>query len=174
MGNIWFSSDTHFGHDRDFIWGARGFKNVTEMNEQIVKNWNSVVKEDDIVYLLGDIMLGDGSGLKYLKQLNGTIYIALGNHDTNSRAELYKECHNVADVQMGYRIKAGKRTVILSHYPTITANGDDIKTLNFYAHTHQQDNNFFEGRKYMYHVGLDSHNCYPVKLETILEEIKNA
>ena len=38
MGNIYFSSDTHFSHDRDFIWGARGFKNVTEMNEQIVKN----------------------------------------------------------------------------------------------------------------------------------------
>lgn len=24
----------------------------------------------------------------------------------------------------------------------------------------------------MYHIGLDSHNCYPVKLEDALEEIK--
>ena len=33
MSNIWLTSDTHFGHDKDFIWGSRGFKNVYEMRE---------------------------------------------------------------------------------------------------------------------------------------------
>lgn len=171
MGNVFFTSDTHFGHDRDFVWGVRGFKNVDEMNKEIVKRWNSVVKEEDTVYLLGDVMLGNNDeSIKYLKQLNGLIYIALGNHDTSVRAKMYAECHNVVDVQMCYRIKAGKKQVILSHYPTVTANGEDTKVLNFYGHTHQKDN-FFEKRPYMYHVGMDSHDCYPVKMEDILNEI---
>ena len=70
MSKIWLTSDTHFEHDKDFVWKARGFENVSKMNQAIVKNWNAVVDVDDIVYLLGDIMLGDRErGLYYLKQL---------------------------------------------------------------------------------------------------------
>ena len=35
MSKIWFTSDLHFCHDRDFIYGPRGFKSVQEMNEAI-------------------------------------------------------------------------------------------------------------------------------------------
>ena len=47
MSKIWLTSDLHFGHDREFIWGPRGFKNVNEMNEAIIKNWNAVVAPED-------------------------------------------------------------------------------------------------------------------------------
>ena len=40
MSNIFITSDLHFNHDKDFIWKERGFSNVNEMNEAIVKNWN--------------------------------------------------------------------------------------------------------------------------------------
>ena len=71
MSRIWLTSDTHFGHDKEFVWQARGFNNITEMNQTIVKNWNSVVDHEDTVYLLSDVMLGDRErGLYYLKQLN--------------------------------------------------------------------------------------------------------
>jgi calcineurin-like phosphoesterase family protein len=72
---------------------------------------------------------------------------------------------------MGYRIKAGKKTCILTHYPTVTANGMDTRTLNLYGHTHQTTN-FYDNRPYMYHVGVDSHNCYPILLEDILNDIR--
>lgn len=49
MGKIFFTSDLHFNHDREFVWGDRGFKIVEEMNEAIVLNWNSVIDEDDTV-----------------------------------------------------------------------------------------------------------------------------
>ena len=29
------------------------------MNKEIVENWNSKVKDNDIVYVLGDLMLGN-------------------------------------------------------------------------------------------------------------------
>lgn len=33
MSNIWVISDTHFNHNKDFIYQPRGFKNVQDMNE---------------------------------------------------------------------------------------------------------------------------------------------
>lgn len=44
-------------------------------------------------------------------------------------------------------------------------------TLNLYGHTHQTTN-FYEDRPYMYHVGVDSHNGYPVLLDDIIEQMK--
>lgn len=170
---IWLTSDTHFNHDRDFIWSPRGFQNVTEMNEAIITKWNETVSENDIVYHLGDVIMGEDlqSGLKIVKSLKGQKILAIGNHDTDARIKAFLTNHLFQTATMGYRLKASKRTLILTHYPTITANGDDVRTINLFGHTHQTTN-FFEDengiRKYMYHVGVDSHNCNLVNLEEIL------
>ena len=37
MSNIWLISDTHLNHDREFIWKARGFSSVEEMNNAIIE-----------------------------------------------------------------------------------------------------------------------------------------
>jgi calcineurin-like phosphoesterase family protein len=169
---IWITSDTHLGHDRDFIWGLRGFKNVYEHDEEIIKRWNSVVREEDIVYHLGDVMLGDNSyGLSCLKQLNGYIYIALGNHDTDVRETLYQQCHNVVDVEMGYRFKIGKRNFILSHYPQLVANiGSDKPIYSLHGHTHSKEK--WSDVYHAYNVNLDAHDCTPVNINKILKDIK--
>lgn len=177
MGNIWLTSDLHFGHDREFIWGPRGFKSVDEMNEAIIKNWNAVVAPEDEVYVLGDLMLGDNeAGIKMIKQLKGTIHVILGNHDTATRKALYEDCYNVVDVKYADVIKFNGYTFYLSHYPTMTSNLEKEFSrhcvLNLYGHTHQQTN-FYEGLPFCYHVGLDSHNCTPVLIEQVLTDIKN-
>ena len=48
-GKIFLTSDTHFGHDREFLWGPRGFRSSIEHDEAVIANWNSVVGEDDDV-----------------------------------------------------------------------------------------------------------------------------
>lgn len=58
MPNIWFSSDLHFNHNRQFIYQARGFETLEEMNQTIIERFNSLVKPEDDLYLLGDTMLG--------------------------------------------------------------------------------------------------------------------
>ena len=58
MGNIFLTSDLHFGHNKEFIYKVRGFNSIEEMNEAIIERWNSVVNNDDDVYVLGDLMLG--------------------------------------------------------------------------------------------------------------------
>ena len=109
MSNIFFTSDPHLGHDKEFIFKPRGFESVYEMNEAIVSNWNSVVGPEDEVYLLGDVMLGNNEvGTKLLHSLKGKIHIIRGNHDTNSRMACYKESYNVVDVNEGQYLKIGR------------------------------------------------------------------
>ena len=176
MSEIWVTSDLHFGHDREFIWGPRGFKNVYEMNEAIIKNWNAVVGSEDEVYVLGDLMLGDNeAGIKMIKQLKGKIHVILGNHDTAPRKTLYENCYNIIDVKYADVIKFKGYTFYLSHYPTMTSNLEKEFSkhciLNLFGHTHQEEN-FYNGLPFCYHVGLDSHNCTPIDMETVLNDIK--
>lgn len=174
----WFVSDTHFGHQKEFLWGPRGFKSSLEHDEAIIHNWNSVVDYDDDVYVLGDFMLGDNDyGIKCINRLAGKIHLILGNHDTENRAILYEDCPNIVEICNAKKIKIGKNYFWLCHYPTITANYDDDKPwakhlINIYGHTHQQTK-FYDDNPYMYCVCLDAHNNYPVSLEQILEDIKN-
>lgn len=170
MGRIFLTSDLHFCHDRDFVWNARRFQTVDEMNEAIVKRFNEVVAPDDVVYILGDIMLNDNEkGEKYLSQLNGELHIILGNHDTSARVDIYRKY--AVEITYATIIKYKKKSFYLSHYPTITANGGENKVVyNLHGHTHQKSN--FGIYTYMYHVGVDSHDCYPVLLDDIIEEIK--
>lgn len=170
MSNIWLISDTHLNHDRDFVWKPRGFNSVWEMNNAIIENWNKVVKYDDIVYHLGDFILGDlDAGIKLIKQLNGKIKLAIGNHDTNDRLKAFSNLYNIDDIQFGYRLKAGKKSFILTHYQTLTGNADKSKTYSIHGHTHSP--NPFCEYDLMYNVNCDAHNCYPVAWEDMLNEI---
>lgn len=173
---VYFSSDLHFGHNREFIYKPRGFKSVYEMNETLIKNWNSVVKKEDEVYLLGDCMLGDNkAGRQCLAQLNGNIHIILGNHDTPARVDIYNNLHNVVEVCYATQIKVDGWCLYLSHYPTMTCNLEKEFSkkciLNLYGHTHQQSN-FYNGLPFCYHVGVDSHNNTPVEFSEIISDIQ--
>ena len=86
---IWLCGDWHFCHSRGFIYEPRGFNSIEEMNETIVDRHNSIVLPEDDVYVLGDLMLNDNEkGIELIKQMNGKLHIAIGNHDTISRIEL--------------------------------------------------------------------------------------
>ena len=175
MSKIFLTSDTHFGHDREFIWKVRGFNSVEEMNEAIVQKWNETVSAEDDVYILGDVILGDPDNIEYVKRLNGWLHIVLGNHDTIKREEMYCNLPNVVEVAgVGIRLKYKKHHFVLTHYPMMTGNleKESLKqmSLNLYGHTHQASN-FYNDMPFMYHVGVDSHNCYPALLDDIIEEM---
>ena len=169
---IYVTSDLHFGHDREFIWKVRGYDSVQEMNLAQVQKWNATIEDEDDVYVLGDLMLGDPSNIEFIKQLKGRIHIVLGNHDTANREKMYRELPNVVEVaEVGIRLKYNKYHFILTHYPMLTGNleKESLKqmSLNLYGHTHQTSN-FYEDRPYCFHVGVDSHNGYPVNLDDII------
>lgn len=179
---IWLASDWHFNHNREFIWKARGFSSVEEMNEAIVRNHNACVRPFDTVYVLGDCSLGGGDAQilaenkALIERLNGQIHIIRGNHDTDRRVAMYESCKNVvAPVLYADMIHYKGYHFYLSHYPTLTGNleKESLKqcTCNLFGHTHQITN-FHLDMPYMYHVGMDSHSCTPVLLDNAIEEMK--
>ena len=38
MGEIYFTSDLHINHDKGFIFAARGYKTIEEMNIELITN----------------------------------------------------------------------------------------------------------------------------------------
>ena len=146
-------------------------------DNEVIRRWNSVVGPDDIVYHLGDVMLGDNAyGIGCLADLNGNIKIIPGNHDTTTRLELYKKLPNVEVLGLAEMIKYKKYNFYLSHYPTITSNLEKapylkMHIINLFGHTHQQ-NKFYMSMPYMFHVGMDSNNCTPVLLDDAIEMMK--
>ena len=171
MSNIWLISDTHLNHDKEFIWKARGFNSVQEMNNAIIERWNEVVKYDDVVYHLGDFIMSDlDSGIALIKQLKGKIKLAIGNHDTQNRLVAFCDLYNFDDIQFGYRLKEGKKSFLLTHYQTLTGNFDNSKTYSVHGHTHSS--NPFCEYDLMYNVNCDAHNCRPVAWEDMIAEIK--
>ena len=174
---IYFTSDTHFGHDREFIWGPRGFTNHVDHDKEVIRRWNEVVGPDDIVYHLGDVMLGDNEyGISCLRQLNGHIKIIPGNHDTQTRLDLYRMVENVEVLGLAEMIKYKKYHFYLSHHPTMTSNLEKapylrMHLINLYGHTHQQTQ-FYNGIPFMFHVGLDSNNNTPISIDDAIEVMK--
>lgn len=57
---IWFTSDTHFGHERILEFTNRPFDNIREMNDALIANINEKIKPEDELYILGDYSQNDG------------------------------------------------------------------------------------------------------------------
>lgn len=91
MNNVWFTSDHHFNHENMLIYEkeARPFDSVEEMNDVLVDRWNSIVKNNDTVFYLGDFAFGL-DGLHYASKLNGTKNLVMGNHDNLPSSDYIK------------------------------------------------------------------------------------
>lgn len=97
--NIFFTSDTHYNH-KNIVRGTseweagegpqrtRDFDTLEEHNKALVTSINSVVKEDDILYHLGDWSFGGINSIwEFRKQLNcKEIHLIFGNHDEHIEA----------------------------------------------------------------------------------------
>lgn len=146
-----FIADTHFYHETllgidDFA--PRPFDTVEEMHQEMIKNWNAVVREKDIVYHLGDIAMhpkyekGNDEILSVIEQLNGKIIFIKGNHDSRAffnflaandphlpSGEKKFEFHDV-----GVIIKFNHHQYYMTHYPMLL--GTTVNIRNLHGHVH--------------------------------------
>lgn len=111
---IWFTSDTHFGHANVIRYSNRPYKDKEEMDEGMIANWNSRVQPGDLVYHLGDVFFCQESvAAQILRRLNGEKFLIFGNHDkTIKRSEKLRSMF-VKCVDYQYR-RAKHRAVPLS------------------------------------------------------------
>lgn len=141
----YYIADLHFGHenlntDLDY----RGFESAAKMDEYMIKQWNSKVRPNDEVVILGDFCISPKADIvaDILCKLNGKKYLVKGNHDN------YLDSKSFDKSLFGWiedykEMKDEKRKVILSHYPVFCYNGQfyvdskgDPKTYMLYGHVH--------------------------------------
>ena len=110
--NIFWTSDWHLNHFNIIRYTGRPFKTLEEMNSTIINNFNSRVKEDDLVFFLGDFCFKSGTGRgegepdkakkwKDLLNCKNIVWVG-GNHDKNN--SLRTPIQNVGIVYGGKRI----------------------------------------------------------------------
>lgn len=170
---LYFTSDTHFNHTNIISYCQRPFKNVDEMNERIIANWNEVVSEDDIIFHLGDFCLGGAAEwTRLLDRLNGKIYLIMGNHDRKNIRQGFMDRFEHVAMQM--HIEVGKQRIYLNHYPFLCFEGGykDVWQLFGHVHTRKSNTGIDAGRlQYLYptqyDVGVDNNNFAPVSFEQV-------
>lgn len=170
---VWFTSDTHYYHKNIIKYSNRPYKSVTEMNEALIANYNSVVKPEDDVYHLGDFGFADQSLLaNVVKRLNGNKRLILGNHDNSkhfygivSWVGPYLEI-KVPDTDA----KQGIQTIVLFHYSSRVWNKSHHGAWQLYGHSH--GTLYDDPSLLSMDVGVDPCKYFPISYEQVKEKMK--
>ena len=192
MNKIWFTSDSHFGHDRIIKYANRPFESVGEMDIALIQAWNERVGDDDTVYHLGDFCFGKKKEfVKYASRLNGRIMLIRGNHDHwmsqrdidkkivcyQDEPVLTKSGHFIMVLPLIVDLKPvdlGRKDdtwIVLAHYPLVSWNRSCHGSLHLYGHMHGLHLLSAKSGKSM-DVGVDATDDYaPMSTNVILSNL---
>lgn len=110
---VFFTSDLHFGHAKVITFCNRPFSSVQDMEECLVLSWNKAVRENDTVYVLGDVFFSNAvEARRVLGRLNGRKILVRGNHDKQVGPSIGWDM--VVEEMV---IRLGGHRVRLSHFP---------------------------------------------------------
>lgn len=161
MQKVWFTADTHFGHKKipfftkrlfcldeeeknkvNNIWQTKNFNHdwspswssVSRMDDHLIKKINEYVKENDILWHLGDFCFSNSqkeSAKKYRDRINcRNIFLISGNHDSEKDKSVFSEFHE------RYELKYKSKFIVLSHYAQATWHKAHNKSWMLYGHSH--------------------------------------
>lgn len=172
---IYLTSDLHFSHQNILKYEAasRPFADIHEMNEALIANWNSVVTDEDTVYVCGDFFMGPLDAIPaILERLNGKIVLIRGNHDQKNRMNVFK-AYGIEIKDIEYLTYKG-RFFILCHFPLASkefidmVRNDNSEVIICYGHIHgNAPKGYVDGT---YHVGVDTNDLMPISIQQIWEE----
>ncbi len=139
-----YISDQHFFHSNlnDHM-DKRGFATGEEMNEYMISQWNSKVRKNDEVVILGDLSVGKAEETnEIVRRLTGKLYLIAGNHDRFLQKKEFDTSRFVWIRPYG-EVHDNNRRVILSHYPVFCYNKQYLRdkkgiprTYMLYGHVH--------------------------------------
>lgn len=157
---IFVTADLHLGHANIIKYCNRPFENVEEMNAIIIKKWNERVKDDDLVYVIGDMIFNASINKNLIDYLNGRIILITGNHDRHNRVSSLNA--NIDSIILNY----ANNQILLTHDPKYIQDEDSCYEMNLVGHVH---NNWKVVKTVYNHiilnVGVDVNNFYPITLD---------
>lgn len=158
-------ADTHFGDENIVKYEQRPFANAAEMTEKLVENWNKVVSDDDIVFVVGDYSNLNFEKTKQItKMLNGKKYLVRGNHDKFS----IKEYQDMGfETVYDYPVLVNKY-FMLSHEPIYV--NKLMPYVNVYGHIHNNPN--YNTYSFCGHcVSVEKIDYTPIDIEEVNKRI---
>lgn len=183
---VWFTSDSHFGHEKIIVHCKRPFSSAEEMDEEMIRRFNERVAPDDTVYHLGDFAMKEATAAAYASRLHGKKVLVSGNHD-GSFIKHQKSARSVRRyVEMGFAEVHRHTTVVtlpalgpvmLSHLPIAGDSRDEhdrypefrpkalapgCKYL-FHGHVHER----WKRQGCMLNVGVDVWDFRPVSVQEL-------
>lgn len=183
--STWFTADHHFSHANVIKYSNRPFASVEEMDEAMVQRYNSVVADDDLVYVLGDFSMS-GSHIWRARQLKGRKILVPGNHDKcHQRFKRWHESEKMY-TRAGFEqvlhgtvrcILSNGMDVYLNHFPYDNKDErfqqylphDDGETYLLHGHVHTA----FKARGRQLNVGVDVYDFFPVHESAIIDAISS-
>ena len=176
---VWFTSDTHFGHENIIRFCGRPVRDAEEMNAELIRRWRETVPDDGIVFHLGDFAHG-GSHLwnDMINALTGRKYLILGNHDIKNLRQGFMNRFELVTQQMTIRV--GGQHIILNHNPFLCYGGSYRDVWQLFGHVHSgplSHTGLDHPRLKMlfplqYDVGVDNNDFRPVSFAEVKSKIE--
>ena len=176
---VWFTSDTHFSHISNLYFHpwrrdacgltleeTQADKNaaIQQHDEWLIEKWNSTVRKQDEIYLLGDFCLSNRTRTEeILKRLKGKKHLIVGNHDKSLRGleNYFESVSQIKEVkftnnQFDFIDPNETFCVELCHYPLLTWNRRPHGTCMVHGHCHGSLDSFNSiSKELRVDVGLD-------------------
>ena len=161
--NMWLTADWHLGEGR-FDLMQRPFKTILEHNKTIIDRHNEVVKKDDLVYVVGDVVYQKAAEpdlvMRWLNHMNGRKILIRGNHDRVFSDEQFAPYfESVIPDGEGLELEIEGIPCYITHYPT----QGRADRFNLVGHIHGA----FKFQLNMLNVGVDVHHFRPVNFKEI-------
>lgn len=163
---VFFTSDSHYSHTNVIKYSNRPFTSKFEMNSKLMENWNTQIKQNDIVYHLGDFCFADEQeGQSILDRLNGKKHLIIGNHD-----KVGVKLKGWESIEHYKEINVDGQHIVLCHYAMRVWNRSHHGAWMLYGHSHgslPDDPNALS-----IDVGVDCHNYTPLNMDDIRRIMK--
>lgn len=167
------TADPHFGHPKVLASesGTRPFSSVVEMNQFLIRNWNKVVHDKDLIWILGDFALSmtEREIAETFYALKGRKRLVIGNHDVENTGDIKAALLRLPwDKVVTHRaeIKHGRQRIILDHYAGLVWNSDHHGSYLAYGHSHGK----LPGLPGSVDVGMDNQNYTPITVENFVAQ----
>lgn len=177
--NVWFTSDTHFGHENIIRFCNRPFINAAEMNAELIRRWRETVPDDGIIFHLGDFAHGSSRLWNdILNALPGHKYLILGNHDMKAIRQGFMSHFELVTQQMTIRV--GGQAIVLNHNPFLCYGGSYRNVWQLFGHVHSgpaSHTGLDHPRLKMlfprqYDVGVDNNDYRPISFADVKAKIE--
>lgn len=170
MSTVWITSDLHFGHHNILKFEAknRPFTSSGEMDEFMIREWNSRVRPNDTVYILGDFAFcTPEEAAAIARRLNGHKILVKGNHDRELvTSEEFRACFK--EIAPDYFLTHKGTYIHMYHFPIVEWDRCHRGSVHLYGHLHSSASGMEKMRAR--NVGFDCTGQVVSRLDDIVKD----